>query len=63
MGNSSKRRFRGEFPIRFDYLDTMGGGDLSIQVHPGTSYIRKNFGEQYHQGEMYYIVEAKQGYS
>ena len=61
MGNIPRRRFNGEFPIRFDYLDTMDGGDLSIQVHPGTSYIQKNFGETYHQGEMYYVVDAKKG--
>lgn len=61
LGQVSKRRFRGEFPVRMDYLDTMDGGDLSIQVHPGTKYIRKEFNETYHQGEMYYIVDAKEG--
>lgn len=61
MGDVPKRRFGGEFPIRYDYLDTMEGGDLSIQVHPPTPYIRENFNEPYHQGEMYYIVEAKEG--
>jgi len=61
MGKVSKKRFAGQFPIRFDYLDTMDGGDLSIQVHPPTSYIQKEFGEPYHQGEMYYIVDAKPG--
>jgi mannose-6-phosphate isomerase class I len=61
MGNVPRRRFGGEFPIRYDYLDTMGGGDLSIQVHPTTPYVRKQFGEHYHQGEMYYIAEAREG--
>jgi mannose-6-phosphate isomerase len=61
VGDLPKRRFAGEFPIRFDYLDTMDGGDLSIQVHPTTAYVRDRFGEPYHQGEMYYIVDAQEG--
>ncbi len=59
MGNVNKRRFDGQFPIRYDYLDTMDGGDLSIQVHPPTPYIQRNFAEPYHQGEMYYIVDTR----
>jgi mannose-6-phosphate isomerase class I len=61
MGERVLKQFRGEFPIRFDYLDTMEGGSLSIQVHPDTPYIHSQFGEPYHQGESYYIIAAKPG--
>lgn len=61
MGDVPRSRFGGQFPIRYDYLDTIDGGDLSIQVHPTTGYIQEQFDEPYHQGEMYYIVEAKEG--
>ncbi|MFW6120082.1 MAG: class I mannose-6-phosphate isomerase, partial [Petrotogales bacterium] len=61
VGDVAPERFCGEFPVRFDYLDTYEGGDLSVQVHPTTKYIKENFNECYHQGEMYYIVASKKG--
>jgi mannose-6-phosphate isomerase class I len=58
LGGPVEARFGQEFPIRFDFLDTMDGGNLSLQVHPFTQYIRDKFGMQYTQDESYYLLDA-----
>lgn len=61
LGEPIEARFGKDFPIRFDFLDTVGGGNLSVQVHPTIQFIRENFGMYYTQDESYYLLDAKEG--
>jgi mannose-6-phosphate isomerase class I len=49
------------FPIRFDYLDTIGGGDLSVHCHPRQTYMREVFGHPVAQHETYYVMVERAG--
>src|SRR5215472_6357221 len=58
QGPKVAERFGTSFPIRFNYDDTLVGGNLSCQVHPQTEYMRHEFGLSYTQDETYYVLKA-----
>ncbi|WP_214626212.1 class I mannose-6-phosphate isomerase [Paenibacillus agaridevorans] len=61
LGDRISGLFGDYFPIRFDYLDTMGGTNLSVQVHPKQTYMREKFNYILEQQESYYMMEKKEG--
>lgn len=58
LGEKVFGRYGRDYPIRFDFLDTIEGQNLSLQVHPTLDYAYANFGAKYTQDESYYIFES-----
>ncbi len=57
MGEDCVKKFKGYFPIRFNYDDSYhSSGNMSVQVHSGHDYNIENYGEFGRQDESYYVV-------
>jgi hypothetical protein len=61
LGSTVHGEFGTSFPIRFDYLDTVDGGNLSIHCHPRDAYMKRVFGWPYAQHESYYVMVGGAG--
>jgi mannose-6-phosphate isomerase class I len=61
LGEHVHAVFGTSFPIRFDYLDTLGGGALSVHCHPQSDYMKDVFGWPYTQHETYYMMVSEPG--
>ena len=59
MGEDCVKKFKGYFPIRFNYDDSYhSNGNMSIQVHSGKDYNVANYNELGRQDESYYVIQV-----
>lgn len=57
MGETCVRKYKGYFPIRFNWDDSYHStGNMSVQCHSGGEFNVKNYNEFGRQDESYYVV-------
>jgi mannose-6-phosphate isomerase class I len=61
LGETVHARFAGQFPIRFDLVDTFMGGNQSVQVHPNSAHAFDHFGVPFAQDESLYLIDVDEG--
>jgi mannose-6-phosphate isomerase class I len=53
--------FGAEFPLRLNLTDTIGGQNLSCQVHPDVDFTRETYSINAGVDEKYYVIRAENG--
>jgi len=67
LGKYVYKKYRGRLPLTMSYDDTYNSGSLAkgeglaIQVHPGRSYLKRRFNENFGHHESYYILDVGPG--
>lgn len=61
QGTAVAKEFGGNFPVRFNLTDTIGGSDLSVQVHPTAENAQSDFGTTFTENETYYVFHSEGG--
>lgn len=60
LGNQNYFWFGYNCPLGCDFLDTWGGGNLSLQVHPDISYAQEEFNFPFGHYESYYMLDTSE---
>ena len=61
VGEKILNYFHGYFPLSANYDDTISGGSLALQCHPGKDTMQKKYNEDNTHDESYYVVKAERG--
>jgi mannose-6-phosphate isomerase class I len=61
VGDRILKYFHGHFPLTSNYDDTIGGGSLALQCHPGKKQMQERYNEDNTHDESYYVVKTMPG--